>query len=77
MVSRRAEELRSLDVDELENRLAEAKQELFNLRFQLATGQLDNHARIGQVRKDVARMHTLLREYEIAEAEALEQVSDG
>ncbi|MDP8992233.1 MAG: 50S ribosomal protein L29 [Actinomycetota bacterium] len=77
MVSRRAEELRSLDVDELENRLAEAKQELFNLRFQLATGQLDNHARIGQVRKDVARMHTILREYEIAEAEALEQVSDG
>jgi len=76
MPSRRAEELRSLDVGELESRLAEAKQELFNLRFQIVTGQLDNNARIGQVKKDVARMNTLLREREIADAESLEEASD-
>ena len=68
----RAEELRGMTVDELEARLAEAKQELFNLRFQLATGQLDNVARIGQVRKDVARINTILRDHEIAVAEARE-----
>jgi large subunit ribosomal protein L29 len=56
----------------LVSRLAEAKQELFNLRFQHATGQLDNHTRLGQVRRDVARIQTLLREREIAAAEALE-----
>ncbi len=76
MPSRKAEELRFLDVGELEGRLAEAKQELFNLRFQIVTGQLDNNARINQVRKDVARMNTLLREREIAEAESLEGASD-
>ncbi len=76
MATRRAEELRSLDVGELESRLAEAKQELFNLRFQIVTGQLDNNARIGQVKKDVARMNTVLREREIAEAESLEGASD-
>ena len=66
----RAEELRGMTVEELEARLAEAKQELFNLRFQLATGQLDNVARIRHVRKDVARMNTILRDQEIAAAEA-------
>ncbi len=76
MASRRAEELRSMDVDELETRLGEAKQELFNLRFQLVTGQLDNHARVGQVKKDIARINTILRELEIAEAEAVGEVSD-
>ena len=70
MANNRAEELRSMDLDELERRLAEAKQELFNLRFQLVTGQLDNNARVGQVKKDIARIHTILREQEIAEAEA-------
>jgi large subunit ribosomal protein L29 len=65
-------ELRDLDDDELNTRLAEAKQELFNLRFQHVTGQLDNYARLGQVRRDVARISTLLREREIAEAEAAE-----
>ena len=63
-------ELRGMDESELETRLAEAKQELFNLRFQHVTGQLDNYARLGQVRKDVARISTLLREREIAAAEA-------
>ncbi len=76
MPSCRAEELRALDVVELEGRLAEAKQELFNLRFQMVTGQLDNNARISQVKRDVARMHTLLREREIAEAESLEGADD-
>jgi large subunit ribosomal protein L29 len=65
-------ELRELDEDELSTRLAEAKQELFNLRFQHVTGQLDNYARLGQVRKDVARLNGLLREREIAAAEAEE-----
>ena len=69
MANRRAEELRELDVDELESRLAEARQELFNLRFQLATGQLDNNARIGQVRKDVARLSTVLRQKDLEAAE--------
>jgi large subunit ribosomal protein L29 len=66
----KAKELAELDDDELEQRLADCRQELFNLRFQLATGQLDNVARIGQVRKDVARIKTLLRQREIEAAEA-------
>jgi len=65
-------ELREMDDDELATRLAESKQELFNLRFQHVTGQQDNYARLGQVRKDVARINTLLREREIAAAEAAE-----
>ena len=64
-------ELREMDDSELLTMLAEAKQELFNLRFQNATGQLDNSARLGQVRKDIARVETLLREREIEAAEAL------
>jgi large subunit ribosomal protein L29 len=67
-----AAELRELNDTELEHRLGEAKEELFNLRFQNATGQLDNIARIPQVRRDVARIETLLREREIAAAEQLE-----
>ena len=65
-------ELRELHDEELENRLAEASQELFNLRFQHVTGQLDNYARLGQVRRDLARIKTLLREREIEAAEAEE-----
>ena len=63
-------ELREMADAELESRLGETRQELFNLRFQLVTGQLDNSARIGHVRKDVARIETLLREREIALAES-------
>jgi len=70
-VSTQTAELKGLSSDELVDRLAEARRELFNLRFQLATGQLDNTARMGQVRKDIARTLTVLREREIAEAEAL------
>lgn len=62
-------ELRELDYEELETRLVEYRRELFNLRFQLATGQLDNTARVGQAKKDVARILTILRDYEIAAAE--------
>jgi len=65
-------ELRELNDTELEHRLGEAKEELFNLRFQNATGQLDNVARIPQVRREVARIETLLREREITAAEQLE-----
>jgi large subunit ribosomal protein L29 len=65
-----AAELREADESELETRLAEAKQELFNLRFQIVTGQLDNSARIQAVRRDVARILTVLREKEIEAAEA-------
>ena len=75
MANRRAEELRELDVDELESRLAEARQELFNLRFQLATGQLDNNARIGQVRKDIARLSTVLRQKDLEAAEGALETS--
>jgi len=70
-VSTKIAEFTELSTDELVDRLAEARRELFNLRFQLATGQLDNTARMGQVRKDIARILTVLREREIAEAEAL------
>jgi len=62
-----ATELRELDIDELTAKLAEAKAELFNLRFQLATNQLDNTSRLRDVRKDVARIATVIREFEISE----------
>ena len=61
----KAAELRELPDDELVTRMESAKEELFNLRFQLATGQLDNPARMKQVRHDVARIATVLREREI------------
>ena len=65
----RAAELRSLSDTDLVRRLAESREELFNLRFQNATGQLDSSSRIGQVRKDIARLNTILRQREIALAE--------
>ena len=64
MASKTAE-LRELPDDELVARIGAAKEELFNLRFQLATGQLDNTARIKELKRDVARAATLLREREI------------
>ncbi len=70
-MAKRAGELRELNDTELEHRLGEAKEELFNLRFQNATGELDNVARIPQVKRDVARIETLLREREILAAEQL------
>ena len=66
----RAKALTDLGDTDLIERLSEAKEELFNLRFQFATGQLDNPARLKQVRRDIARMLTELRAREIAAAEA-------
>ena len=66
------QDLGEMGIDELETALAEAKAELFNLRFQHVTGKLDNYARIGQLRKNVARYMTVLREREIQEAERQE-----
>jgi len=58
-------ELRGLDDDRLVDELRKAKEELFNLRFQSATGQLDNHGRLRAVRKDIARIYTEMREREL------------
>ena len=60
-----AQELRALADEELEGQLREAKQELFNLRFQSATGQLDNNRRLNMVRRDIARIYTVMREREL------------
>jgi len=60
------EELRELSDDELDTKLAEAKEELFNLRFQLVTGQLDNPMAIKTMRKEIARILTVIRERELA-----------
>jgi large subunit ribosomal protein L29 len=51
--------------DRLAEELSKAKEELFNLRFQSATGQLENHGRLRAVRRDIARIYTILREYEL------------
>ena len=72
MVTKSAE-LRELNDAELANKLRESKEELFNLRFQLATGQLEDFSRINDLRKDVARCNTLLRQREIALAEGAMQ----
>ncbi|MCK9221825.1 MAG: 50S ribosomal protein L29 [Limnochordia bacterium] len=61
----KAEELRDLTDEELHRQLDELKEELFNLRFQLTIGQLDNPMRVRQVRKDIARIKTVLREREL------------
>ena len=60
-----APELRELSADELASRLRESKEELFNLRFQSATGQLENHGRLKAVRRDIARIYTVLNEREL------------
>ena len=60
-----AQELRSMGDEELLNRLKEAKEELFNLRFQVATGQLDNNTRLRVVRRGIARIYTVMREREL------------
>jgi large subunit ribosomal protein L29 len=69
----RVAEMRLLGDAEMLERLSEARRELFNLRFQLATGQLDNSARLGEVRRDIARLSTFLREREIAAHELLQE----
>ena len=66
MAETTAAEIRDLADDELVSRLGEAKEELFNLRFQVATGQLDNNRRLHHVRRDIARIYTVMRERELA-----------
>ncbi len=61
----RAHELDELNSVDLEARLREAKEELFNLRFQAATGQLESHGRLHTVKKDIARIYTVVREREL------------
>ena len=65
MAETTAAEIRDLADAELVTRLAEAKEELFNLRFQVATGQLDNNRRLHHVRRDIARIYTVMREREL------------
>ncbi|MFM7860540.1 MAG: 50S ribosomal protein L29 [Candidatus Nanopelagicaceae bacterium] len=60
-----AEDLRQLSPEELANKLRESKEELFNLRFQAATGQLESHGRLSAVRKEIARIYTVIREREL------------
>ncbi|ACB83801.1 50S ribosomal protein L29 [Natranaerobius thermophilus] len=61
----KAKEIREMTNRELEAKLDELKEELFNLRFQVATGQIENPMRLKQVRKDIARVKTILREREL------------
>jgi large subunit ribosomal protein L29 len=62
----KAKELRNKSVDELNKSVGDLKTELFNLRFQLATGELDNPMRINKVKKDIARIKTVIRERELS-----------
>jgi large subunit ribosomal protein L29 len=61
----KGDDLRLLETDELVTRLREAKDELFKLRFQYASGQLESHGRLNAVRKDIARIYTVMREIEL------------
>jgi large subunit ribosomal protein L29 len=77
MASTTTAELRELHDEELDTRLREAKEELFNLRFQMATGQLDNNRRLRTVKHDIARIYTILRERELGLSVAPEEASEG
>ena len=65
-------DIRDLPLDDIERQLVETKQELFNLRFQNATGELDNYMRLKELRRDVARIKTIIREKELEEEGASE-----
>jgi len=65
MANPKIDELRAHSVDELETKLRESKEELFNLRFQAATGQLESHGRLSAVRKEIAQVYTIIREREL------------
>jgi large subunit ribosomal protein L29 len=67
-----AAQLRDMSDQALIDQLADTKKELFNLRFQHVTGQLDNYSRLRELRRDVARIHTELRAREIEAAESME-----
>lgn len=62
----KAVEIRALSADDLQSKLKEARAELFNLRFQMATGQLNNTARVKEVKKDIARIQTEMRAREMS-----------
>ena len=77
MATTTASDLRALADDELVLRLREAKEELFNLRFQMATGQMDNNRRLRAVRHDIARIYTVMRERELGLSVSPDAVSSG
>ena len=64
----KATEIKEMTVDEMNSKLVSLKEELFNLRFQLAVGQLENTARVKAVKKDIARLKTCLRAAELAQS---------
>ena len=70
MAKLKVAEIRDLPLEEVAQNLAETKEELFNLRFQNATGQLDNYQRLQELKRDVARIKTILRERELAGTDA-------
>ncbi|MER7366369.1 50S ribosomal protein L29 [Nonomuraea wenchangensis] len=72
-----AGELRLEDQDTLVQKLKEAKEELFNLRFQSATGQLESHGRLRAVRREIARIYTVMRERELGIVTVEKESSDG
>ncbi|MEV0146535.1 MULTISPECIES: 50S ribosomal protein L29 [unclassified Nonomuraea] len=72
-----AGELRVEDQDTLVQKLKEAKEELFNLRFQAATGQLESHGRLRAVRREIARIYTVMRERELNIVTVEKETSDG
>jgi large subunit ribosomal protein L29 len=72
-----AGELRAEDQDTLVQKLKEAKEELFNLRFQSATGQLESHGRLRAVRREIARIYTVMRERELGIITVEKESSDG
>jgi large subunit ribosomal protein L29 len=72
-----ASELRNSTDEELDGKLAEAKTELFNLRFQSATGQLESHGRLLAIRKEIARIYTVKRERELGIVTIVEEAEDS
>ncbi len=73
----KAADLRELPYEELQEKLADAKEELFNLRFQFVTNQLDNTARLRTLRREVAQLATVLREQEIEAWQKQQEDADG
>jgi len=72
-----ASEMRELNDEELALRLRESKEELFNLRFQMAPGQMDNNRRLRMVRHDIARIYTVMRERELGLSVSPDEVPSG
>jgi large subunit ribosomal protein L29 len=73
----KAEDFRKMADEALAEKLLEAKQELFNLRFQSATGQLESHGRLRAVKTDIARIYTVMRERELGITPVAEEAADG